>query len=223
MITSSFSTPTGACIPDEEKERIYQISVEHNFTIIEDDVYGDLGFHFIAKPIKAFDTEGNVILCGSFSKSLSRDLRVGWIIGGKHKAKINHIKLINQLSNNQAIQQGLASYMAEGGYRRHLYQFHQQLINQRDQLLSLMRQHWQFSYQHRVPEGGLSLWIGLAKNIDTIALYNEAIKHNIVLPPGALFTSNNEYSNYFRLSYVHPINNERLTALKTVNELIKNK
>jgi len=84
VLTANFATPTGALIPTEEKRNIVALAAEKNLVLIEDDIYGDLGFHSNVEPLKSYDTQGNVILCSSFSKSLSRDLRIGWIVANKH-------------------------------------------------------------------------------------------------------------------------------------------
>lgn len=114
IVTPNFSTPTGSSLPAEEKKQLVALTQEYNFTLIEDDIYGDLAFHLTSEPLKSFDKKGNVILCSSFSKALSRDLRIGWIIGGKKHSELVQLKLVNYLATNQAIQQGLASFMAEG-------------------------------------------------------------------------------------------------------------
>ena len=62
--------------------------------------------------------------------------------------------------------------------------------------------------------------INLDKKIDTIALYNEAQKQQIVLTPGALFSTQARYKNCLRLSFVHPIEAQRKHALIIVNQLI---
>ncbi len=220
VVTPNYSTPTGACMPLADKKSLYQLSVDYDFTLIEDDIYGDLGFHFTPEPIKSFDKTGNVILCSSVSKSLSRDLRVGWIMGGKFHDSITHNKLIHQLSGSQSTQEGVATYMAEGEYRRHLLHYRSALKAQRDQLIETINAHWHFSFNYTVPDGGLSLWIELDPRINAVELYNRALAHNITLTPGRLFSSSNNYSNFIRLSFVHAIDTQRLQAIKKVNELV---
>jgi DNA-binding transcriptional MocR family regulator len=95
VLTANFATPTGALVPVKEKRKIAALANDKNIIIIEDDIYGDLGFHSKVEPLKSYDTEGNFILCSSFSKSLSRDLRIGWIVAGKH-LKSPKISLVNR-------------------------------------------------------------------------------------------------------------------------------
>ncbi|WP_343044181.1 PLP-dependent aminotransferase family protein [Marinifaba aquimaris] len=220
IVTSNFATPTGACMPAKAKQSLVDLAKEHDFTIIEDDIYGDLGFHVLPEPVKAIDRDEHTILCSSFSKSLSRDLRIGWVIGAKYHQQIIHHKLVHHLSSNQALQQGLASFIANGDFRRHLLQYRQQLKKQRDALIAAINQYWQFSFSYTVPDGGLAIWIKLDEPIDTVELYKRALKQDIVLTPGALFSTSQSYQNCLRLSFVHPIEGARKQALTMVNRLV---
>jgi DNA-binding transcriptional MocR family regulator len=221
VFTPNFSTPTGVCISLEEKKSLITLANIHNFTIIEDDIYGDLGFHFTPEPLKCFDTSGKVILCSSISKSLSRDLRIGWIVGGEKHSQIIHQKLVNSLATNKTIQQGLASFMAEGFYRRHLIQYRQTLVEQRNLLINGINEHWHFPFYFTIPDGGLSIWIELEPHIDTTAIYKKALKLDIIMTPGMLFSSNKTFLNCLRLSFVHKVSGQRLEALKKIGNIIE--
>jgi len=218
VLTANFATPTGALMPEAEKQDLVALATEQNITIIEDDIYGDLGFHGKVAPLKSFDKHNNVILCSSFSKSLSRDLRIGWLVN-KDLKDIQHMKLINQLSTSQALQSGLSSFLAEGHFERHLNQYRKVLLKQRDQLINGIKENWQVQTNFTVPDGGLAIWIELPKGVDTFALYHQAIEEGIVLTPGRLFTSADKFSNYLRLSFAHPMTGHRLSALKRLGEL----
>lgn len=219
VLTANFSTPTGAYIPINEQREIIALANEKNIVIIEDDIYGDLGFHSKVPPLKHFDTQGNHILCSSFSKSLSRDLRVGWIVANKNLKEITHLKLVNQLSTSQAVQNGLASYLAEGHFERHLFQYRKLLLNQREQLIKGIADHWTFAPTFTVPDGGLAMWVQLPKSINTFSLYHQALAEGIIITPGRLFSSVNKFTHCIRLSFAHPTTEHRLKALIRLGEL----
>ncbi|TQV89863.1 PLP-dependent aminotransferase family protein [Aliikangiella coralliicola] len=223
VVTPAYATPTGASMPEEHKKQIINLANQHDITVIEDDIYGDLCFGERPPPLKAFDTEERVILCSSFSKSLSRDLRVGWIVGGRWQNEITRLKLVNQLASNQSIQEGLTSFIAEGNYRRHLYQYRQVLKRQRDQLVLALRSYWPDSTRFSIPDGGLSLWIEMEESVDTKTVYQIALKQEIVLTPGALFSADDRFSNYLRLSFAHPAIGDRLKAIRILGDLFERK
>ncbi len=220
IVTPAFSTPTGACMPDTAKQALLSLAAEHDFAVIEDDIYGDLGFQFRPKPIKSFDSTDRVILCSSFSKSLSRDLRTGWIMGARWHKRVQRLKLVTQLANNQAIQRGLYEFLGDGSFARFLKHRVQQLELQRnaliDALIAILGDTARFSY----PLGGLSLWLELPQGQDGLALYRHALQQKIVLTPGALFTSQNDLNHFLRLSFCHPLTRGRMDAIRKIGQLV---
>ena len=219
VITPSFATPTGACIPQDNCRRIMDIANQKDIVVIEDDIYGELGFQRQMPPIKALDSQNRVILCGSFSKCLSRDLRTGWIIGGRWQTKITQLKLVTLLASNQSTQQGLASFLAEGYFRRHLITLRQTLQLQRNQLVETLGEYWPSSIRYHIPEGGLALWVQLPEENDTAQWYATLLKEGITLTPGILFSAHNQYKNYLRLSFNRPIVGARQKAIQKLAEL----
>ncbi len=81
----TFQNPTGALMPDASKRDLVALLARHQVPLIEDDVYGELYFGAARpKPAKAFDENGLVLHCSSFSKSLAPGYRVGWVAAGRH-------------------------------------------------------------------------------------------------------------------------------------------
>jgi DNA-binding transcriptional MocR family regulator len=220
VVSPAFATPTGACLPLPARHALIALANLYDFTLIEDDIYGDLGFHQRPLPLKSLDTEQRVILCSSFTKSLSRDLRIGWIAAGKWQPAVLKLKLVSQLASSPALQQGIAAFMAEGYYKRHLLKFRQQLQQQRDQLIQALQQYFPADCQYSIPSGGLALWLQLPKPFDTVALYQQCLAHGIYLTPGRMFATSPQFDHCLRLSFAHPLTGSRLQALQQVAGLL---
>jgi len=221
VVSPAFATPTGATIPEEHKREIIQIANRHQLAVIEDDIYGELGFETRPVPLKAYDTQDRVILCSSLSKSLSRDLRMGWISGGRWHHRITQLRMVSQLAASQALQQGIASFMAEGHFRRHLLYFQQQLKRQRNQLLSIISHHWPLNVRCSVPQGGLAIWVELDQSVDTIQLYKKLLKQAIIITPGSLFTASKNFNHFLRISFNHPYKGQRKEALLSLGQQLE--
>ena len=221
VVTPAFSTPTGACMPDDAKSQLLSIAENHDFAVIEDDIYGDLGFQFRPKPIKYFDQSNRVIHCSSFSKSLSRDLRTGWIIGSRWHKKIQRLKLVTHLAGSQSVQAGISEFMASGNFSRLLRHKVTQLELQRNDLMGVIHSNFGSQSRFTCPQGGLSLWLELPKRQDAMSLYRKAMVMDIVLTPGALFTSHNDFSHFLRLSFCHPMTSGRRQAVKHISQLMR--
>ena len=215
VVSPNYSTPTGAYMPQNAREALLKLAIQRNFCIIEDDIYGDLSFPpFYSEPLKSLDTRGEVILCSSFSKSLSRDLRIGWVFGGKWHEKITQLKLVTQLSSCESIQQGLASFIEGGHYRRYLNKHVYAIKQQQQQLINFLQSHWPEEIRFTQAHGGISMWVELDESIDTQKSYNEILQQGIVMTPGSLFSASGQYKNFLRLSYIHPFTKKREVAIK---------
>src|SRR5689334_4543106 len=80
----NFQNPLGGLMPDEAKARMVQLLQARGIALIEDDIYGDIHFEGSRPRVaKAWDRHGSVLLCSSFTETVSPGLRVGWIAPGK--------------------------------------------------------------------------------------------------------------------------------------------
>lgn len=205
ILTPHYATPTGSVIPTDEQQAIDEVAAEHDIVVIEDDIYGDLGFFQHHYPFASRAQKAKTILCGSLSKSLSRDLRIGWAISKHFIKPINHLKIVNQLASSQASQLGLAEFLQQGFYDRHLLWFRKRLLQQKDQLINFIQLHWPKGIKFTNPEGGICIWVELPENVNTFDLYSVAIAHDLVVTPGRLFTAEALFDNYLRLSFLNSL------------------
>jgi aspartate aminotransferase len=79
LIVNSPNNPTGAVVPPDEFERIFEVCKRHGIWLLSDECYS----HFVYPPAKPFsigsvDAKENLIVVGSFSKTFSM---TGWRVG----------------------------------------------------------------------------------------------------------------------------------------------
>lgn len=212
IVSPAFATPGGALMPYAERLRLLELANRHDVAVIEDDIYADTAFREVPDPLKALDTDDRVMLCSSFSKSLSRDLRLGWVSGARWHERIQHLKLVTQLASSRYLQQGVTDFMADGSYATHLRRQRTELRNRRDQLLSALG-NWSVDIRVSRPEGGLAVWLELSGSVDTLSLYHRALEQGVVITPGPLFSITGQFGNCLRMSFAHPWDDRRLAAL----------
>lgn len=227
IVAPNYSTPTGAFMPNDAKIQLLDCCIKNQITIIEDDVYSDLYFS-LNKPrsIYSFDISGSVILCSSFSKTLSRDLRLGWILPGKFIQKVKRLKIVTSISVGITLQKGLALYLEQGSYERYIKKKRRELEIQSMQWQGAIKNHLLSVQSCSAPKGGLTLWAELPASIDTIKLYEKAQDKGITITPGPLFSPQklspkNKYRNYLRLSFSEVLTEKRAEALKSLEGLIQ--
>ena len=220
VVSPCFSTPTGALMPEHSRVRLLEMAETHDFAVIEDDIYADTALGVVPDPLKSLDTTGRVILCSSFSKTLSKDLRVGWISAGRWHKNVVQLKLVTQLASPTSVQKGVTDFIASGAYTAHLKRQQHRLKQQRDQLLAEIRS-WQGVHTTSIPEGGLSLWVELTPERNTLTLFHSLKSRGVMITPGTLFSNEDKFKNALRISYFHPWNKQRLNALNSIAAILE--
>jgi DNA-binding transcriptional MocR family regulator len=120
-LMTTFQNPLGCLMSPERKRELVGVLARHGVALIEDDVYQELFFGPQRPlPAKAYDAEGMVLHCSSFSKCLAPGYRVGWVAAGRHAAALRRHKLSLSTMTAVPVQVGLARYLDQGGYERHL-------------------------------------------------------------------------------------------------------
>ena len=90
--------------------------------------------------------------------------------------------------------------MAEGGYRQHLRRIRRVYQNRVAELRRAVIRFFPSNIRVTDPAGGYLLWIELPEEIDTLVLYQTALKEGIAITPGHLFSTGNRYRNFIRLN-----------------------
>ncbi len=200
MMTSQ-QNPTGCTLSTGKKQQLVTLLARHNVALIEDDVYGELYFgNEKPLPAKAFDQHNNVLHCSSFSKNLVAGFRVGWVAAGKHAQHIQRLQLMSTLSTSAPMQQTLARYLETRSYDLHLRRLRRQLEQRKHLACQALKKHLPAGVTISGLQGGYFLWIALPQQVDTMALYYQALQLNISIAPGKMFSSSKQYVNYFRFN-----------------------
>lgn len=221
LLVSNASNPLGCVMPDDKKRLFAALTATRGVPVIEDDIYGDL--HFGSQrpwPIKAFDKVGNVMLCSSFSKSLSPALRIGFIAAGRFRPALALQKTITSGGTNPVTQHVLAEYLESGAYERHLRSLRRSYERQVESMRDAATRHFPAETRITQPQGGYVLWVELPEDIDTTALHQRAVAQGLAFVPGELFSASGMYRNCLRLNCGNPHTPEIEDAVRRLGQLI---
>jgi DNA-binding transcriptional MocR family regulator len=222
LLISNFSNPLGTCISDTHKKELVQLAELYTIPIIEDDLYGEL-FFGDKRPsaCKTFDQTGIVLWCSSVSKTLAPGYRVGWIAPGRFLQKVQKIKLFQSMATTAITQEAIAFFWETNRYENHLIKMRKLLYQNSIQFIKSIRENFPENCKVTSPSGGLALWVELDKEIDGLELYGDALRQNISIAPGRMFTLGKKYTNCIRLSYGMPWNDKIESSLKALGRIIK--
>jgi DNA-binding transcriptional MocR family regulator len=223
LFVPNYNNPLGSCMPDNSKEQLAGLLSKYQIPLIEDDVYGDL--HFAPerpRTIKSYDSEGLVLYCSSFSKSIAAGLRIGWVIGGRYHERIAQLKFMSSAATSIIPQQILSRFLDQQRFDLHLKSLRQTLSMQTMQVTKAILEYFPEGTQLTRPQGGISLWAVLPPEIDTWRLHEEAVAHGITFTPGALYSSQNRYQNCIRLTNANPWDEDQEWAVRMLGMLVRN-
>lgn len=222
LFVNNFNNPLGSCMPDANKKRLVDMLAKKEIPLIEDDIYGELYFgKNRPKTCKSFDKKGLVLHCASFSKSLAPGYRIGWAIPGKFKEKVIRLKRMHTVSTNTLAQAAIANFLSNGRYELHLRHLRKALHTQSLKYVQAISEYFPEDTRITRPQGGFTLWIEMNKKADAYKLHKRALKHNIGIAPGQIFSSQGRFENCFRISYGEPWSDKIEDGIKMLGKLIK--
>ncbi|AVH38551.1 GntR family transcriptional regulator [Pseudomonas monteilii] len=219
---TNFQNPVGASMPEAKKQALVELLARHEVPLIEDDVYAELYYSQQApKPAKAFDTQGLVMHCGSFAKSLAPGYRIGWVAAGRFAQKIERLKLMTSLCASMPAQAAIADYLQHGGYDRHLRKLRYALEGQQANMLAAIARHFPAQTRLSQPSGGYFLWLELPEQMDALKLFHMALAQGISIAPGPIFSPTRRFGNCIRLNYGSPWHDGAERAMETLGRIIR--
>ncbi|AIN58962.1 PLP-dependent aminotransferase family protein [Pseudomonas soli] len=219
---TNFQNPVGASMPEAKKQELVELLKRHQVPLIEDDVYAELYYSQQApKPAKAFDTEGLVMHCGSFAKSLAPGYRIGWVAAGRFAQKIERLKLMTSLCASMPAQAAIADYLQHGGYDRHLRKLRYALEGQQANMLAAIARHFPAQTRVSQPSGGYFLWLELPEQMDALKLFHMALAQGISIAPGPIFSPTRRFGNCIRLNYGSPWGDGAEQAMETLGRIVR--
>ena len=198
--------PLGCTMPLAAKKRLARLMNDHQVPLIEDGLYAEIQFGGALSPaVKAFDRDGWVLFCSSFTKTLAPDFRVGWICGGRFHEALRKLKAVSSMSESQLLSETLATFLESGGYDHHLRNLRKRYAAQVDEARALIARHFPRGTLATQLAGGFVFWSNFP-GVDSVALFHQLLEEQICLTPGTLYSPSGRYRNALRLSCCYPFN-----------------
>ena len=222
-VIPTFQNPTGRTWSLERRRKLAELSARYGVAVVEDNPYGELRFEGEHLPsVKSFDTAGNVLCTGSFSKIFCPGFRIGWIAGDKDI--IRRYVLVKQgtdLQCNTFAQMVLAEYLKRYDIDRHIEKIVEVYKRRRDVAVESMERYFPDRIEFTRPEGGLFTWIELPEGISARRILDDCLKQKIAFVPGGSFYPNVHRENTFRLNYSNMPEDRIEKGLRVLGEVVK--
>jgi len=201
LVIPNFNNPFGSRMPEKNKQELVMLLASYNIPLIENDVYGDLGFLNERPSVaKRYDRKGLVIHCSSFSKTLAPGYRVGWVVAGKFQESIEKLKAVSNIATATLPQMAIAEFLANGGYDQYLRKIRGIYSRQTSLMAKAVERCFPEGTKVNTPSGGFVLWVEMPEAVNSIQLYEEALRCGITIAPGTIFSATGKYGNFIRLN-----------------------
>jgi len=229
-LSVDFANPTGATVSRAARERVIDLAEEMDIAVIEDAAYQSLRFDGDAiPPILALEAERRdgdleacrTIYCGSFSKTLSPGLRVGWVCAAM--PVISQLVLMKQAADlhSATLNQIAVASVAEQHFDSHIDTIRSAYRARRDAMLEALQAHMPEGVSWTKPEGGMFIWVTLPDTLDGADLLKQSLEsERVAFVPGHAFFADGSGRNTLRLSYSTSTEGKIAEGIERLGQLI---
>jgi len=214
-----FQNPTGSLYSQEKREEIAKIILKNGGYIIEDAPYSELFFSQKSQSISSL-IPNNSFHLGSFSKTLTPSLRLGWVRAEKDILKeFVKIKETIDLHSCSIAQHTLKNYLNDRSrYKNHLQKL-RVVYKEKMHFFSDALKEYIPEFQFTQPKGGMFIY-GSIEGVDSFKLVEECIKKKVVFVPANQFYLDRTISDEIRFNFTHTDKKGVEEGLKTIASVL---
>jgi DNA-binding transcriptional MocR family regulator len=144
---------------------------------------------------------------------------VGWTVPGRFKAQVERLKLMTTIATVSLTQTAVAQFLQSGGYDHYLRKIRKAYATQVDLMTQAITKYFPKGTKVTRPSGGFVLWIEFPERINSVELYHRALRENISIAPGPIFSAKQHYQNFIRINCGYPWSDRIEQALITLGRL----
>lgn len=199
ITNSALHNPTGGTMTAQTAHRLLKLAEAHGLTIIEDDTFAALEPD-LSPRLATLDGLERVIRIGSFSKTLSASIRCGYIAGPPDLiAALTDLQVATNFGGPSPVATEIVhATLSDGSYRKHVEGIRRRLTRIRKdtsaRLVAMGITPW------LMPRGGFYLWCALPQGRDASDIARAAMRRNVVLAPGNIFSPAQTAAGFMRFN-----------------------
>jgi DNA-binding transcriptional MocR family regulator/MFS family permease len=184
LVAPSHATPLGGTLPVGRRLALLDWAYQHNAWVLEDDC--DSEFRWESKPLPplaTLDRAGQVIYCGTFSKTLAPALRIGFaVVPAPLVAAFVRLRTLADRGTEAFTQATLAAFMRQGLLAPHIRRVRTAYAARRQALLEALARHAPAVAPLPAP-GGLHMVARLPDGMDEAGAVLACRQRNLAVSP----------------------------------------
>jgi GntR family transcriptional regulator/MocR family aminotransferase len=184
VVTPGQEAPLGVTLSLARRSRLLDWAAQQRAWVIEDDYLSELQLRGRATPaLASLDRSGRVIHIGSFSKTLTPALRLGFVVAPPAlAARFAEVAACLAPAPGPSVQLATAEFIRDGHYIRHLRRTKRLYAAQGDALLKCLGAH-----VSNVAIAGLAAIVQLPDGVSDIAIARETASFGLAPTPLSLW------------------------------------
>jgi len=178
-------SPTGSVTPLAQLYRLLQLAEAHDLTLVENDICADMDPE-PRPPLASLDQLRRVVYVGSFSKTISPNIRVGHVVARPDLLdELAQLKMVSGLTSSDITERLAFGALTEGRWRKHLKSVRDRLADAHGRVAQRLTG---LGFElFGEPKAGMYLWARHPDLTDGAELSQQAVGEGIMLGPGQLF------------------------------------
>ena len=210
--------PSGASYSEDVRKGVAEIVGDSGCMLIEDDAYGELGYNGrVGRTMKSMIPE-DTVLTGSFSKTISPGMRVGWmVVPDWMVAKAGRSLEACCLQSNTFCQRVIDRFLQDNDYDASLQGLRRGYARKKKVFLDAMEDNLPDTVSWNDPDGGMFVWLRTPEGTDAMRLYERLLEGKLVVMPGRPFHVRGG-ANTIRLNFATPTDEQIAAGMKVLGD-----
>ncbi len=191
-------SPTGSVAHLSHLHRVVQMAERYQFMVVENDIYADLDPE--PRPsLASLDQLQRVVYISSFSKTISPNLRVGYVAAHPDVLEdLAQLKMISGLTSSEFAERLAYGALIDGRWRKHLRGLRERLAQVHQRVAERLEA---LGFElFNEPKAGMFLWARHPRLANATEWAYQASEQDILLGPGHLFTTDLAPSPWLRFN-----------------------
>jgi 2-aminoadipate transaminase len=213
--------PTGTILSEARRGELLRLAEQFGVPVFEDDCYADLIWDG-RRPhaLYAMSKSGNVIHCGSFSKSIAPALRVGFLVAPW--SIMSRMLALKTDAGSGALEQMVLAEYCTPHFTEHVPALRKALRAKLETLMETLNEQFGTAAEFDDPKGGIFLWVKLPDNVDTMKLYQAALKEGVAINPGPEWSTDAKHAgSRLRICFASPTKQQICEGIAILAEVCR--
>ena len=217
----NFQNPTGASYSESARREVASIIDGSSCLMIEDDAYGELSYDGSRRTVMKSLADDTTVLTGSFSKTISPGMRVGWMVVPEWmREHVNRSMEAASLQSNTFCQRVIDRFLEMNDYDRYLSHVRRGYREKRDIFMDAMDDLLPDTVTWNVPEGGMFVWLRTPPGTRAMRLHELCLERGLVIMPGEPFHTHGG-ENAIRLNFATPDEDAILKGMHILGDVCR--